>query len=63
MKLTLLITLVGFAALSVAFLYQPQSARRGRFYGIRRRVRFVMYAYVAAVLVRLMAYMLFHLDF
>jgi hypothetical protein len=63
MRLVLLITLTAFIALSVAFLYQPKDARRGRFYAIRRRIRIVGYAYVAAVIIRLIIYQFFHFDF
>lgn len=63
MKFIGLITLTAFIALSVAFLYQPKSAKRGRFYNIQRRIRIVAYAYVAAVIIRLIIYQFFHFDF
>ena len=62
-SLILLLVLAGFGGLTVAFLYQPKDGARGRFYGIRRRIRIVAYAYVAAVIIRLILYLAFHLDF
>jgi hypothetical protein len=63
-SLLVLLVLTGFVALTVAFLYQPKGAPQGRFAAIRRRIRIVAYAYVAAVIIRLILYYLaFNLDF
>ena len=62
-SLLVLAVLTGFVALSVAFLYQPKGAPQGRFASIRRRIRIVAYAYVAAVIIRLLLYLAFNLDF
>lgn len=63
MKPLFLLTLTGFIALGVAFLYQPKDRQHGRFYLLRRRVRIVAYAYVAAVIIRFVAYQFFDFDF
>jgi hypothetical protein len=63
MRIFLLLTLTAFIALSVAFLYHPKDQRRGRFYNLRRRIRIVSYAYVAAVIIRLILYQFAHFDF
>ena len=63
MRIFLLLTLTAFIALSVAFLYQPKNQRRGRFFNIQRRIRIVGYAYVAAVIIRLILYQFAHFDF
>ena len=63
MRIFLLLTLTAFIALSVAFLYQPKGQRRGRFDNIQRRIRIVGYAYVAAVIIRLIIYVFFQFDF
>ena len=63
MKLLFLLTLTGFIALGVAFLYQPKDGAHGRFYLLRRRIRIVAYAYVAAVIIRFVVYQFFDFDF
>ena len=61
-SLLVLLVLTGFVALSVAFLYQPKRAPQGRFSVIRRRIRIVAYAYVAAVIIRLLLYLAFQVN-
>ena len=58
-SLLVLLVLTGLVALTVAFLYQPKGAPQGRFAVIRRRIRIVAYAYVAAVIIRLVLYLVF----
>lgn len=61
-SLIVLLVLTGFVALTVAFLYQPKNAPQGRFAAIRRRIRIVAYAYVAAAIIRLILYLAFDLG-
>lgn len=64
MRFVGLITLTAVIALAVAFLYQPKGERRlGRFARIRRRIRIVAYAYVAAVIIRFVLYQFTPFDF